>query len=183
MDYHNEVKSNGYEFTSSCYPEMCGHHWQNARDKDGKLVSDVFKIENKNLRTKLPDMDSVILPSMRSDVGTILNQKPLVQYGVNHGPMDFFDEELEYERQVITLKNPWKQNPAFTDFSDATFEFSNIKGVVGIAANQTLQERREITAFEFMNNELERRRVAIDERRDYLDKRRTPHLLSRGGRV
>ena len=163
--------------------QMGKHHWQNARDEDGKLVSDVFKIQNKNFRTKLPDIDRVVLPSMRSQIGTKMNQKPLVQYGVNHGPMAFFDESFEPEQQVITLKNPWKQNPAFADFSDATFGFSNIKGVRGIAENQTLKERREITAFEFMNNELERRQVTIDERRDYLNKRRTPHLLSRGGRI
>ena len=186
MDYQcNKVKSTGYDFTSSCYPKMCGHHWQNARDNNGELVSNVFEIENKNIRVNLPDMDYIVLPSMRSDVGTVLNQKPLVQYGVNYGPMAFFDESLrlQYEEEVITLKNPWKQNPAFTDFSDAVFEFSNIKGVDGIVANQTLAERRKITQFEFMKNELERRRVAIDERKDFLDKRRTPNLLSRGGRV
>ena len=165
------------------YRTMGGHHWQNTRDEDGKLVSDVFKIQNKNYRTKLPDMDSVVLPSMRSDTGTILNQKSNVKFGVNHGPMAFFDESFQPEEQVITLKNPWKHNPAFTDFSDATFGFSNIKGVYGIAENQTLKERREITEGEFMRNELERRQIAINERMDYLNKRRTPNLLSRGGQV
>jgi hypothetical protein len=165
------------------YRTMGGHHWQNARDEDGKLVSNVFKIQNKNYRTKLPDIDRVVLPSMRSHVGTALNQKPQIKYGVNHGPMAFFDESFEPEQQVITLKNPWKHNPAFTDFSDATFGFSNIKGVHGVAESQTLKERRELTEIEFMNRELERRQVAINERRDYMDKRRTPNLLSRGGRV
>lgn len=165
------------------YRTMGGHHWQNARDEDGKLVSDVFKIQNKNYRTKLPDIDRVVLPSMRSNVGTALNQKPQIKYGVNRGPMAFFDESFEPEQQVITLKNPWKQNPAFTDFSDATFAFSNIKGVHGVVESQTLKERRELTEIEFMNRELERRQVAINERRDYMDKRRTPNLLSRGGRV
>lgn len=165
------------------YRTMGGHHWQNARDEDGKLVGDVFKIQNKNFRTKLPDIDRIVLPSMRSQVGTKLNQKPKIKHGVTVGPMSFFDESLQPEQQIITLKNPWNQNPAFTDFSDATFGFSNIKGVQGIAESQSIKERREITEGEFMKNELERRQVTINERRDYLDKRRTPNLLSRGGQV
>ena len=165
------------------YHTMGGHHWQNARDEDGKLVSDVFRIKNKNFRTKLPDIDRIVLPSMRSHTGTVLNQKPQIKYGATVGPLAFFDESLQPEQQVITLKNPWKHNPAFTDFSDATFEFSNIKGVHGIAESQTLKERREITEEEFMINELERRSVAINERRNYMDKRRTPNLLSRGGQI
>lgn len=165
------------------YQTMGGHHWQNARDEDGKLVSNVFRIPNKNCSTKLPDMDNVVLPSLRSNFGTKFNQESQSNYGVNYGPMAYFDESFQEERQVITLKNPWIQNPAFTDFSDATFGFSNIKGVQGIAENQTLKERREITEGEFMKNELDRRAVAINERMDYLSKRRTPNLLSRGGRV
>lgn len=166
------------------YHTMGGHHWQNALDENGCSVVDVFRIKSKNFRSKLPDIDRVVLPSMRSHLGTVLNQEPRVKYGVSVGPMAFFDESLQPDdMDVITLKNPWKQNPAFTDFSDATFGFSTLKGVQGITEGQSLKERRSITEDEFMMSELMRREIAINERKDYLDKRRTPNMLSRGGRV
>ena len=105
------------------------------------------------------------------------NQQNHIQYGLK--PMQQPIPNTAYKNQYGDEQFPLRLGEPLKDYRQTYLSKTNLQGVKGIEADQSLNERREFTDADFHSSELARRASAIAMHTGYLSKRRNPSAFSR----